>query len=253
MLNNLNIKASLSLWRYWTYKAIVAYRLRYKNSKLGIVWPSLSLLTVTIVIGIVWGTLLKKESLFVYSLYVMSGYSVWTLLSGSIEQGCRDFNRKESGGLPLFSQILERFFTLIINFSHLIPILFICIIVSHVGSYSHLALLPGALIAVSFWMVGIISLLVALISVLPDLKYFILSIMRVAFLATPIIWETHRLGAYEKYIWLNPFYIPLESLRFALSGIGGNSDLLWLLPLYAGLCFIIGIFFLNKLFKKLGQ
>lgn len=253
MLKNLKIGSSLSLWRYWTYKASVAYGLRYKRSKLGVAWPALSLLLVTIVIGLVWGTLLQKESILTYCLYVLSGYAVWTLLSGSIEQGCREINTLQTGGLPLFTLILERFFTLVLNFAYLVPLLLIFTVIAHEGSYLHLIYLPLVVVFLSTWTLGVIALLIAINSVVPDIRFLILSIMRVAFLATPIIWEASRLGIYEKYIWINPFYIPLESLRFAISGIGTSIETVWLLIPYSVSLFVLGMFFLNNSLKKLGE
>jgi len=40
--------------------------------------------------------------------------------------------------------------------------------------------------------------------------------MRVAFLLTPIIWHVERLGEYQKYVYLNPFYNYLALCRDGL-------------------------------------
>ncbi len=250
-LTNLDIIESFRLWRYWLYRGVVSYRLRYRKSSIGMLWPSLSLMVITVVLGAVWGTLLNKDSVSGYFLYLLCGYPVWSLLSGAMEQGSRELGLRTSGGVPFLTIILERIVMNWLPFLYMLPLVVLGVLFFHQGSYAHILYLPVFLVLIWFWIIGVISLLVVLISIFPDLKHLVNALMRLAFLATPIIWELPRLGDYQQYIWVNPFFIPLESLRYSLSGIIHQESVLWLFPLYSLVLFIVGVFVLNSRLRKL--
>lgn len=86
MISSLQLIDSLSLWRYWIFKALLGFKIRYRGTKLKVLWPVLSTLVVVLVIGIVWGVLLEKDDLPAYFLYLITGYSIWTVISGVLEQ-----------------------------------------------------------------------------------------------------------------------------------------------------------------------
>lgn len=250
----MDILDSLKLWRYWAYRAHLSNILKYRASKLGLIWPILSLLAVTLVIGVIWGILLEKENQFEYFLYLLCGYPAWTILSGTIEQGCRDANTKIFGGIPYFTVILERAVLVFFPFLSMLPIILAALLWYYGYDIAHIAWFPAIFILTIFWVVGSISLLVAVISIVPDLRHFIGALMRLAFLATPIIWETSRLGEYEAYIWLNPFYIPLESIRSSLLGTLFETPYLWLyFMIFAALVFILGVLALKLRINKLSH
>lgn len=243
---NLEISKTLSLWRYWMYRAFVNYSLRYRQARLGMVWPILSLMAVVIVIGLVWGVLLNKENHLEYFLYLLCGYPVWGLISGAVEQGCKDASLKTSGGIPTFSIILERVVSVFLPFFYVLPIILIGSIWFNLQNSAFLFLFPFVLLLMVVWTTGVISLLTSLVSIFPDIKHLLSAVMKLAFLATPIIWEVGRLGEYQKYIWFNPFYVPLEAVRSSLSGVSVDGGSIYLYFLGSSvLLFSLGMMFLR--------
>lgn len=240
--NGLNFIEGVRLWRYWSYRALVSYRIRFRGSRMGQLWPTLSLLTLILVIGSVWGVILGKQNLIEYFIYLACGYPIWTIISGTVEQGCRDVNVTIAGGKPVITVIFERSVLAMLPFLYTLPIIVVAVVLYHQTTLPNLLLFPLLSAIMVFWVFGLIAFLIAMISTIPDLKHVVLAVMRLAFLATPIIWEAERLGEYQKYIWLNPFYIPLESLRSSLiSTVDPNYTLFLYFGFTATTVFMLGI------------
>lgn len=239
MSRPLKVIESLTLWRYWTYKAVLSFKLRYRGTSLGLVWPVLSTLFVVLVIGTVWGVLLKKDNLVDYYLYLLSGYSIWTVISISVEQGCREVDARNVGGTPFFTIILERSALSLIQFSLVLPLVFMLVIYSDKANLSLFLFVPLVLTLLILWSIGLISIIIFLVSLVPDFKHLINAMMRLSFLATPIIWDVDQLGVYKDYIWFNPFYLPLEASRQVLIG-SVDISLMSYFCLYALLLISIG-------------
>ncbi len=220
----MDIVKSLKLWRFWIYRSHIMFSLKYRDSRLGLLWPMLSLLAATFILGMVWGILLNKQDRFEYFLYLFSGYPVWTIISGAVGKGCLPHNKVTFAGIPFFTIIFERVMSVHFTFLYTLPVILLVSVSFNGLTASHLIFLPYTVILMTLWAIGLITLCVSVVSIFPDIKHLIEAVMRLAFLATPILWEVSRLGVYEKYIWLNPFYIPLESMRRSLSGIqDGNT------------------------------
>ena len=244
----MNIIISLKLWRYWLYRANLNYKLKYRKSILGLLWPMLSLVILTGIIGFVWGELLDKDNRTQYYLYILSGYPVWGIVSGSIEQGCRPF-RPQIDGVPFFATVLERAAIVFIPFIYVLPLIVVASLVFHEYQPVHFIYFPATFIVLMFWVVGAISIIITLTSWLSDLEHLISATMRLAFLATPIIWEVERLGEYQLFVWYNPFYMPLEGLRSSLSGLYDSQASLYVLFFCYGLgVLLLGVFLLR--FRK---
>lgn len=246
----MNIVESLTLWRFWCFKAVLAFRLKYRGSALGSIWPVASVSIAVLVIGTVWGILLEREDLPAYYLYLTCGYSVWMFQAGAIEQGCRDLSSKSFGGVPFFTIVLERLVTAAIPFGLTLPIVLFALVLLGQPQLTSIYQFPITLFFLTIWSVGVITLLISLISVAPDLRHLINAMMRLAFLATPIIWEVERLGPYAKYIWINPFYLPLDSCRQSLTGSVDERQFV-ILAVYSFLMMAFGMIMLRIRMKEI--
>lgn len=247
---SLHFRASVLLWRYWGYKAWVSFKIKYRRSKIGIWWPTISLLIVCGVIGTLWGVLLQKENQLEYLRYIFAGYAVWMMLAGAVEQGARELESKLGGGIPFFTIVLERSVIVVIPFLMVCPILvLVCSLGENIGLFNVLAVLISMILFV-FFLIGIISFIIGLVSLVPDMRHIITAFMRLAFLATPIIWEVERLGSYQKYVWINPFYIPLEAVRSALLG-NQDQQVLYYFGAYTLAVLFVGLSLLTIRIPKL--
>lgn len=94
-------------------------------------------------------------------------------------------------------------------------------------------------------------ILMSIVSMLPDFKHLVNAIMGLAFLATPVIWDIERLGEYQKYIWLNPFFPPLEFMRYSLTGIVYDVNVIWVASIYSLALTVIGVGFFAANINKI--
>lgn len=219
MSSKLKLIESILLYQYWIYKAQLTFKIKYRNSRLGILWTPLSVFVVVSVIGTVWGVLLAKESMLDYYLYLFTGYSIWVVLAGSVEQGCREVALKTAGGIPFLTVVLERLTLTLFPLLLILPVLIIVLLVFVDFDFFTIVKIISSLFLIIIWSMGLICLLIAITSFAPDLRHFINAMMRLAFLATPIIWDVARLGEFQEYILFNPFYLPLDVTRKALLGM----------------------------------
>ena len=234
--------ASAKLWRYWLFRSFVIYRLRFQGSRLALLWPVISLLFVVAVLGTVWGIILGKGNEYDYYLYLVVGFPVWQFISGAVKEGNKGLiDTFRNDGLPFTVFLYERWSLNSLALVNVIPLMLMGAFFFGYNGYEHFLYLPLAIVCLALWAFGTIALLALIVSLKPDLKHLVNSLMRLSFLATPIIWEPTRLGDYQQYLWLNPFFAPLEMARYAISGVLYMPDVLWFAPVYSVLVFLVGL------------
>lgn len=248
-MSNLKLFQAVKLYRYWSYRALLTFKLRYRKSKLGLLWPSLSLIFVVVVLGSLWKELMKIENPIQFYVYLAAGFGVWPLLAGTIERGTSPLIMSNTE-VPLSCQIFERALLNFFPFLFVLPLLFIFLIFTESIGQHNVLFLPFMLM-LFLWVVGVLSFMIAIILYVPDIAHVSKSLMRIAFLATPIVWQLPRLGEHQSLMWFNPFFIPLEAVRYSLSGILYQPDVLWTFPIYALLTLLAGLFALNISVKKI--
>lgn len=204
-----------------------------------------------LVLGVVWGVILNKHDTGEYLLYLLVGLPIWQVISGSIDRANQSFNANYAvGGLPLSTVIFERTVSALIPFFMILPVVLVASAYEYSVSIGTGLLFLFSLGCLITWIAGVGFLVSAITTIFPDLRHLLSAIMRLAFLATPIIWDVHRLGEYQQYIWLNPFYLPLGFVRSTLSGVENAGDFIVFAPLYALAILFLGIFCYALLFDK---
>jgi len=248
-LSTLDIRQSLVLWRLWLYRAWVNHRLYYQKSRLGLFWPFLSVAMFTLVLGAIWGSILAKEDVAYYLAYLAIGFPVWQMISGVVEKSNIGFNEGSSAsGLPLSIQVFERVSSSFIGFINVLPVLLFAILVS---KWSEITLI-GFAVSLFFLLVycfGVSLIISVITTTYPDIKHLIMALMRLAFLATPIIWEARRLGDYEKYLVINPFYLPLGFVRSSIHSSEQFSYFIIFSPAYSLAVFMLGCLVFTRYFN----
>lgn len=226
------LPSSIRLWRYTLYSALLKIKLRNANSKLGLLWEPISTFLVSAVLAVVWVKVLGVSDNEGYLMYVYFGMVVWAAIASSISNLCatllKNSSKMVTKPVSMYSYIFEDMLLSFLPFLMSLPL--IIVILFTVGSGVHLSNFP-------YLIFGIVNLLVAgfgfaisvgtLSFLVGDVRQLITSLMRLGFLITPVIWTADRLGSYEKYLILNPFYGYLHVIRQAL--IGGEVKLSYLL------------------------
>jgi ABC-type polysaccharide/polyol phosphate export permease len=226
-------RAVAVIWRYIVYRAYIGRKLSIRRSVLGFLFEPIMLLVSTFCIALVWNKIFGKgggQEFIQFFVYVLTSFALWNLISGLVNSTSASLLGRVKQITNTQDPIVAGVFTDIISNALLFAMVFpvVLIFVLLFSDYSVLGLLLFLygtvlilLTAVGCGLtIGIACLFVG------DLRAIINSVMRVAFLLTPIIWQVERLGEYKKYIYFNPFYNYLAVCRDGLlHGAVGSKEL----------------------------
>ncbi|MGK6327784.1 ABC transporter permease [Erwinia sp. DT-104] len=198
-------------------------RQRYKRSRLGPFWITISMAVMITTMGLVFGNLFKTP-LHDFLPYLTLGLIIWGFLSGCITEGCDALISAEGIikqlPVPLHVHVLRVVWKNSIIFLHNIVIFPLVLLAVGKGiSWYVLLAIPGfILLALNIsWLLVVMSMICARFR---DMTQIIMSIMQVIFYLTPVIWMpqllTHRVGA--ALLNFNPFYHLLDVVRAPLLG-----------------------------------
>ncbi|TVQ85322.1 MAG: ABC transporter permease [Chromatiaceae bacterium] len=208
-------------YQLWLTMAMQDIRKRYRRSKIGPFWLTLSMGIMVGALGLLYGTLFKLD-VSEFLPYVAAGFVIWGLLSGLVQDGAVTFITAE--GLvkqlpvPLSTHVYRDVCRNLLIFFHNIWV-YVAISLwfgSFPGLVGLLALLGIAAIAVNALWIG---LLLGLLSArFRDIPQIVASVVQVTFFITPIIWKADMLPERAVVLVWNPFYHFLEVARAPLLG-----------------------------------
>ena len=226
----------LSLSRQWFYFSWFKFVIRYRRTLLG---PALLLLgpfLFIVTLGVLYAEIgASSPAVFVPHLTV--GLIVWTLINGFVAGSTTVFERNRplilQGGMTIADLTMVEVFTTILQFLHQ-AILIIAVLVIFglgIGLYALVSVIGlMLLIANGIWLTVVFGIIGARYR---DLTEIVQAIMRIAFLATPIIWmpgEGERGDVMAAFLTFNPFYHFLELVRAPLLG-NAIAPVSWLVVL----------------------
>ncbi len=208
-------------WRMWWMLAKNDVARRYRRSRLGQFWLTLSMAVM------VWGMGLVYSAVFsipmaTYLPHVGAGLVLWGLISTTITDSCNSFTENDNIirqiALPRFTFILRTLARNIFVFGHNIviipPLLLVCGTPINANS---LLFIPGlALVLLNLTWVGYI--LGILSTRFRDIPQIIQSIMQLAFFISPVIYKPEQLSSDHLLLLLNPFASMLDVTRQPLLG-----------------------------------
>lgn len=198
-------------------------RQRYKRSRLGPFWITISMAVMITTMGLVFGNLFKTD-VKEFLPFLTLGLIIWSFILGSITEGCEALISAEGIikqlPVPLHVHVLRVVWKNFIIFLHNIVIFpFVLLAVGKGVSWDIFLAIPGFLLLVLnlSWFLMIIAMVCARFR---DMTQIILSIMQVVFYLTPVIWMpkllSHRVG--QVLLDLNPLYHLINIVRAPLLG-----------------------------------
>lgn len=218
-----DLQQSLSSPSTWIFPAWLAFRAPYRKSALGTIWPILSPLAFVAILGTLFSVVMGRAAEdFIPSLTI--GLIVWNYINSLFADSAQYFFANSQVILQgrvvhttlILRSIAKASFYLLLQSSIIAAVLI------------HFGIVPTAvfplflvglalLFAHSLWVMVVVGILTARYH---DLKQLIPIVMRVGFLATPIIWMPHseRGEFLAPFLLLNPFYHVLEPIRAPLLG-----------------------------------
>lgn len=208
---------------FWKTFAINDIRAKYRRSKLGQFWITLSVAAFILVIGILYRGIFNANP-HTYLAYLSVGYILWLLISDVMVAGCTIFTsnkafllqRRMPASVFAYRLVLRE----VLTFAHhivILPIIFL-----------YLRLWPGfgglLLSCIGFMLVIYCAFWLALILGIVSLRFrdmppIVTSLTRLAFFATPIFWIERDLGSFGNLLLVfNPFVYAISVVRDPLLG-----------------------------------
>lgn len=212
----------LTGWHVWALLGISDIRLRYKRSRFGQFWITLSMAFFVGGIGVIYGGLFH-QNVRDYIPYLAVNMTVWTLMQTSISESCNAFIeaapylRQEA--LPKSTFIMRVMVRNIVAFAHnilIVPLVFVLFL--YPPSPVALLAIPGLMLV----LIGIFaaSICLALLCTrFRDMPQIVNNLLQLAFFVTPIMWHVEQLGRNAFYVEVfNPFAAFLRVVSEPLLG-----------------------------------
>lgn len=244
----LDLLHGLALWRVWTMLAFADIRGRYRRSKFGQLWLTLSMVVTIGALGVVYSTLFRQD-LASYLPFVAAGLVAWALLAAIITEGAQTFVEAEgyirNVAMPKSLFVYRMLARNLIVFAHNLVLVPVAVLAFDADlSPAVLLVLPSvALVLLNGVWIGI--LLGTLCARFRDLPQIVASVVQVAFFMSPVIWKPEQLAGRMPILtdW-NPFSCFLALLREPLIGRvpSGREYLLALLVTVLGLAVALPFF-----------
>jgi len=201
-----------------------AFLLRYRRTVLGPLWLLIGPSVFIALLGLLYAEIATAEP-EVFMPHLAIGLIVWTLINGFIVGSSTVLQRSRpqilQGAQSLDASVYIEVITTLLVFAHQLPIIMIVFLIygielSWLAFEGFLGL--SLLVANGVWASYVFGILGARYR---DLVEMFTSVMRIAFLATPIIWmpgEGMRGGVMSAFLNYNPFYHFVEIIRAPLLG-----------------------------------
>jgi lipopolysaccharide transport system permease protein len=218
-----DLRDSLSRWRIWWMLGTGDVRQRYRRSRLGQFWITLSMAAFVAGIGVLYSQLLRVPA-DTYIPFLATNIVVWGLISGILTDSStmftasENFLRNEAMPKSIFAlRILVRNLVIFAHNLIIIPVVFLFF--GQTPSWTWL-LVPFGLVFVTA--VGFLaSLLTGILATrFRDLPQIIANVIQVAFFLTPVTWPAASLpGRGGLFVDANPFAIMLHLVSEPMRGI----------------------------------
>lgn len=196
---------------------------RYRRSKIGAFWLTISMGVLIGVLGVVFGGIFDTP-IREFLPFLAIGIILWTYMSTIINEGCTSFIGSDALikqlPLPLFIHVMRVVWRNLVTLAHnvvIIPLVFL-VLLRPVDWQIFLAI-PG-LVVTTLTLTWVALLAGVLCTRYLDLTQIIASVLQIAFYVTPIIWMPSMLSGRRGLLFLdmNPFYHLIEIIRAPLMG-----------------------------------
>jgi lipopolysaccharide transport system permease protein len=239
----------------WAYRGFILgsvkreFRLRYRNSMLGVAWTVINPMAMIFVYTIIFSQAMRTKlpgtgSSFAYSIYLCSGVLTWGVFAEIVTRSITVFldnaNLLKKLNFPRLCLPVITVLTALLNFAIVFGLFTIFLIVSaNFPGWSYLALLPVLLVLVAF-SAGLGITLGVLNVFFRDVGQLFAVVVQFWFWLTPIVYPVSILpDSIRRLLVLNPMAGVIASSQQILVS-GQWPDWVSLLPaavLAAALCF----------------
>ncbi len=209
-------------WHVWALLGVSDIRLRYKRSRFGQFWITLSMAFFVAGIGAVYGGLFH-QNIHDYIPYLAVNMTIWTLIQTTISESCNAFIEAapylRQEGLPKSTFVMRVMVRNLMAFGHniiIIPLVFILFL--YPPSATAFLAIPGLMLVMAGVFATSVSLAL-LCTRFRDMPQIVGNLLQLAFFVTPIMWHVEQLGQNAYYVEVfNPFAAFLRVVSEPLLG-----------------------------------
>jgi lipopolysaccharide transport system permease protein len=216
-----DIAMGASSVRVWWLLAMDDLATRYRRTKLGPFWITLS--HAALIGGITLSfSIIFNRPMDEYFLYVAAGMTVWALIAASLTEAPYVFVRAEqyllSFEMPASIQIFRQVLHQLIVFAHNSVIYLVALVVyKNPVNWNTLYVIPG-LTLIAAAAIGYTAVLGFIGARFRDVQPAVAAVVTMLFMFTPVFWEKPFLRGHEWIAEFNPAYHMLEVVRAPLLG-----------------------------------
>lgn len=212
---------SFTKWRVFWYLGTQDVKGRYQRTKLGVLWPLMTISVWVLGVGSIYGSLFNQD-LTKFLPYLASGFVVWGFIQTSMVEGCSSYmiaaGYIKQFNYPTTVYVLRTLVSSFFNFIITLPILFIILI------YFNMELGVGTLwvfigLIINCFITFFHILLFASITLyIKDFPHLLSALLQLMFFVTPIIFTVDmlKLKGLDFVYYYNPFYYMIEVIRYPL-------------------------------------
>lgn len=218
-----DLRATFAENRIWRALAFADVRSRYRFSKLGTLWITMSTGIMAVSIGLIYGQFFGQQ-ISTYLPYLTSGMVIWTFIASALNESTHALI--QSGAWIKGSRLPLTFYVMRMLHKNFIVLLHNIIIVALVWLFIRWDVGPGALLAVPGIVIIYVttaawSVVIAFACVrYRDIPPMIAAGTQFLFFATPIIWHADQLKLGQWLLTVNPLAYLLPLARDPLLGRG---------------------------------
>lgn len=216
-----DVVGAFGAWRMWWMLAKNDIIRRYRRSRIGQLWLTLSMAVMIFGMGAVYSTLFDTP-LTSYLPHLGISLVLWGLISSTITESCSSFMENDNiirqVALPRFTYLLRTIAKNLFVFAHNIIILPVLLIVSASPiDWTIVMFIPGFLLVIAnlAWVGYVLAILSARFR---DIPQIVASIMQLAFFVSPVVFKPSQLRVDHPVLVLNPFSSMLDVMREPLLG-----------------------------------
>lgn len=222
-----SIAAALRRWPVWVWLARQEIKARYRGSFLGPIWLVLNLGILVAGLSFVYGTVFEQP-LQTYAPYLTAGFLSWWFITGCITDSCTAFTQNSSlirnQPLPVCIYVFQVIAKQSLLLAHnLLVFGVVALIFGLRPDFDTLLFLPG-LLAVALLLSTMGISLAILCARFRDIPHFVVNLLTIAMLITPIMFEKSMLGTRAAIAHYNPFFHLVDSIRSPLIGEAPSWD-----------------------------
>jgi len=207
-----DIRTGLSMRRVWMALAHEDIGDSHKRTRLGPIWLLLNYLLFVLTLLYVFGE--KNPN---YVIYIACGLLAWNFISETITQSVQLFFSEQTfikgTVLPLFVYVMRQTMRTTIRAAYgAVGAIIVIVIVGHPPAAVWLYAIPAT--ALLILTAPAVSIILAILGTLmPDVNFFIMNFMRLAFFLTPVFWYPEKSGFKRALYDWNPMTHYIDIFR----------------------------------------